>query len=85
MTDLLKLTQPDPVDWCERNIQLDYGKFDAAKHPLMSEPLRSAANMRAGMTGPDWFSSARQNAVRSVASIIYGADHAEPAGALRLN
>ena len=51
MTDLLKLTQPDPVDWCERNIQLDYGKFDAAKHPLMSEPLRSAANMRAGMTG----------------------------------
>ena len=51
MTDLLNLTQPDPVEWCERNIQLDYGQFDAAKHPLMSAPLRSSANMRGGMVG----------------------------------
>ena len=24
MTNLLNLTQPDPVEWCESNIQLDF-------------------------------------------------------------
>lgn len=42
---------PDPVEWCERNIQLDYGQFDRNKHPLIVEPLRAAANMRGGMVG----------------------------------
>ena len=50
-SNLLKLKQPDPVAWSERNIQLDYGNFDRAKHPLMIEPLRAAASMRGGMVG----------------------------------
>ena len=51
MTNLLQLTQPDPVDWCEANVQLDYGRFDRAKHPLLSEPLRAGAHMRGGTVG----------------------------------
>ena len=51
MSNLTKLGTPDPVAWCEKNIQLDYGAFDRDKHPLMSEPLRAAANMRGGMVG----------------------------------
>ncbi len=51
MSDLLKLTQPDPVEWCERNIQLDYGLFDRSKHPLIVEPLRAGAMMRGGTVG----------------------------------
>lgn len=51
MNKILQLTQPDPVDWCEANIQLDYGKFDRANHPLIVEPLRAAATMRGGMVG----------------------------------
>jgi len=51
MSNLLKLRQPDPVAWAERNVQLDYGAFDRAKHPLMTEPLRAAAEMRGGMVG----------------------------------
>ena len=48
---LKQLGTPDPVAWCERNIQLDYGQFDRDMHPLMTEPLRSAAMMRGGMVG----------------------------------
>tara|TARA_R110002012_G_scaffold130733_4_gene283286 strand:- start:3994 stop:5757 length:1764 start_codon:yes stop_codon:yes gene_type:complete len=51
MTDLLKLTQPDPVEWCTRNVQLDYGRFDRTKHPLIVEPLRAGAHMRGGTVG----------------------------------
>jgi hypothetical protein len=51
MSDLLKLTQPDPVEWCERNVQLDYGRFDRSKHPLIVEPLRAGAMMRGGTVG----------------------------------
>ncbi len=51
MTNLLQLTQPDPVEWCERNVQLDYGQFDRAKHPLIVEPLRAGASMRGGTVG----------------------------------
>jgi phage terminase large subunit GpA-like protein len=51
MTQLLQLTQPDPVEWCERNVQLDYGQFDRAKHPLIVEPLRAGAKMRGGTVG----------------------------------
>tara|TARA_B100000749_G_scaffold280793_1_gene278819 strand:+ start:1848 stop:3638 length:1791 start_codon:yes stop_codon:yes gene_type:complete len=51
MVNLLKLKTVDPVVWCERNIQLDYGKFDSKKHPLMLEPLRAGARMRGGMVG----------------------------------
>ena len=51
MTQLLQLTQPDPVEWCEANVQLDYGKFDRAKHPLIVEPLRAGASMRGGTVG----------------------------------
>ncbi len=51
MSDLLQLTQPDPVDWCEANIQLAYGKFNRENHPLIVEPLRAAATMRGGMVG----------------------------------
>ena len=51
MSNLLKLTQPDPVDWCEANIQLDYGAFDRRKHPLLVEPLRAGAHMRGGTVG----------------------------------
>jgi hypothetical protein len=49
--NLLDLENPDPVDWCERNIQLDYGRFDREKHPLIVDPLRAAADMRGGMVG----------------------------------
>lgn len=51
MKTLFNLTQPDPVEWCERNIQLDYGKFDRANHPLIVEPLRAGAAMRGGTVG----------------------------------
>lgn len=51
MSNLLKLTQPDPVDWCEAHVQLDYGKFDRTKHPLLVEPLRAGAKMRGGTVG----------------------------------
>ena len=51
MTNLLNLTQPDPVDWCESNVQLDYGRFDRTKHPLIVEPLRAGASMRGGTVG----------------------------------
>lgn len=41
----------DPVKWCEKNIQLDYGAFDRNNHPLMSEPMRAGARMRGGIVG----------------------------------
>ena len=48
---LLELQAADPVEWCEANIQLDYGAFDRDNHPLMTEPLRAGANMRGGVVG----------------------------------
>ena len=48
---LLNLQAADPVEWCEANIQLDYGAFDRDNHPLMTElPLR-AARTRGGVVG----------------------------------
>ena len=41
----------DPVAWCERNIQLDYGYFKRENHPLICEPLRMAARKRGGYVG----------------------------------
>ena len=52
MADLLQLkADADPVEWCEQNIQLDYGAFDRNNHPLMSDPLRAGAEMRGGIVG----------------------------------
>lgn len=41
----------DPVTWCSRNIQLDYGYFRAENHPLIVEPLRAAVSNRGGYVG----------------------------------
>jgi phage terminase large subunit GpA-like protein len=41
----------DPVDWCEQNIQLDYGYFKRENHPLLVDPLRMAASKRGGYVG----------------------------------
>ena len=46
-----KYSNPDPVEWCEQNIALDYGKFKGSNHPLMLEPLRAAVRNRGGITG----------------------------------
>lgn len=48
---LLDLKSVDPVEWCENNIQLDYGPFDRARHPLLVEPLRAAGSMLGGYVG----------------------------------
>ena len=42
--EILELSASDPVDWCEKNIQLDYGSFDRDNHPLMTEPLPAGPN-----------------------------------------
>ncbi|AKA60257.1 hypothetical protein P8625_06 [Verrucomicrobia phage P8625] len=41
----------DPIDWMERNVQLDYGYFKRENHPLIVEPLRAAAQKRGGYVG----------------------------------
>lgn len=48
---LPEITCADPVAWCERNIQLDYGYFKRENHPLIVEPLRAAAEGRGKYVG----------------------------------
>lgn len=49
--NLDKYSIADPVDWCERNITLDYGRFKRENHPLMIEPLRAISGMKGGIVG----------------------------------
>jgi hypothetical protein len=51
MNLLSKYKTISPVAWCERNITLDYGAFNAANHPLLVEPLQSLANSRGKTVG----------------------------------
>jgi len=51
MSLLDKYEPQDPLEWAERNISLDYGRFDRSQHPLMSDPLRAAAENRGGIVG----------------------------------
>ena len=51
METLPQIKRVDPVTWCERNIQLDYGYFKREHHPLIVEPLRMAASKRGGYVG----------------------------------
>ena len=46
-----KYRKVDASKWCSRNISLDYGKFIAAWHPLMIEPLRALSNSRGKVIG----------------------------------
>ena len=51
MNLLSKYKTINPVDWCERNITLDYGTFKAANHPLLVEPLQELAKSRGKTVG----------------------------------
>ena len=51
MPDLFDFEPQDPLTWCERNISLDYGRFNRAHHPLIVEPLQAAADNRGGIVG----------------------------------
>lgn len=48
---LNKYQKVNPVNWCERNITLDYGKFNSNFHPLLVEPMRALANCRGKTVG----------------------------------
>lgn len=51
MSLLNKYKKINPVNWCKRNITLDYGAFDPNFHPLLVEPLQSLANSRGKIVG----------------------------------
>lgn len=46
-----KYKKVDPITWSERNINLDYGSFNPANHPLLVEPFQSLANGRGKTIG----------------------------------
>ena len=43
--------EADPIDWLERNVQLDGRYFKRENHPLLIEPLRMASTKRGGYVG----------------------------------
>ena len=46
-----KYKKVDPITWSARNINLDYGSFNPANHPLLVEPFQSLANGRGKTIG----------------------------------
>jgi phage terminase large subunit GpA-like protein len=40
-----------PSEWAERNIHLDYGRFDTANHPLLVDPLNAMCETRGAVVG----------------------------------
>jgi hypothetical protein len=40
-----------PSEWAERNIHLDYGRFDPANHPLLVDPLNAMCETRGAVVG----------------------------------